>query len=120
MSRFIVDTQLPPKLSKYLLSQGFDSKHTTAFQEGHLLQDSEIIQFAIDEERIIVTKDQDFFDDYLVRGLPPKVLLLQLGNIGNSKLINMFAANQSSLLSLLEGGAELILFSKEGITEYRK
>jgi len=48
--RFIIDTQLPPKLSAYLESKGYDCKHTTDFEEGHLLQDQEIIEIAIEEE----------------------------------------------------------------------
>ena len=45
--KFFVDTQLPPKLSKYFLAQNHDSKHTTDLPEGHLLKDSEIIEIAI-------------------------------------------------------------------------
>lgn len=120
MTKFIVDTQLPPKLSNYLLSQKFDSKHTTDFHEGHLLKDSEIIEIGINEERTIITKDQDFFDHYLLKGSPPKVILLQFGNIANTKLINLFMTNQSKFLSLLEDGAELLLFSENQIASYRK
>jgi predicted nuclease of predicted toxin-antitoxin system len=76
MIKFIVDTQLPPKLSKHLLSEGYDSIHTTDFPEGHFLKDHEIIEIATNEDRIIITKDQDFFDYYLLKGAPPKVLLL--------------------------------------------
>lgn len=118
--KFIVDTQLPPRLSKFLVTEGHDAKHTTYFPEGHLLKDAEIIQIAIAEERIVITKDQDFLDNYLINGIPPRVLLLEFGNIGNQKLIDFFAINQSYLLSLLEKDAELILFSKERIAEYRK
>ena len=117
--KFLVDTQLPPKLSKYFLAQNYDSKHTTDLLEGHLLKDSEIIEIAIAEERVVVTKDQDFFDNYLLKGAPPVVLLLEFGNIGNQELIDFFTANQSTLLNLLEGGSEMILFSRERITEYK-
>ena len=120
MIRFIIDTQLPPKLAKYLREENFDAKHTTDYPNGHLLKDPEIIQIAIEEGRIIITKDQDFFDNYLLKGAPPKVLLLQFGNIGNPSLINFFVANQTRLISLLEDGAEMILFSKDQIVEYKQ
>jgi len=119
MIKFIVDTQLPPKLSKYLLTQEFNSKHTTDFPNGHLLTDTEIAQVAIEEERIIITKDRDFFDYYLLKGSPPRVVLLQFGNIENFELIRLFVANQDTLVALLNGGAELLLFSKKDITEYK-
>lgn len=62
MLSFIVDPQLPPALSKYLEKEGFDAKHTTDTIQSHLLKDQEIIELAMLEKRIIVTKDQAFMD----------------------------------------------------------
>jgi predicted nuclease of predicted toxin-antitoxin system len=42
----MVDTQLPPRLVTYLTGKGYDSIHTTYFEEGHLLGDEEIILIA--------------------------------------------------------------------------
>ena len=81
MLKFIIDTQLPPKLAKFLNTKGCDAIHTTFFSDGHLLQDKEIREIAVRENRIIITKDSDFFDAYLAQGAPPKVLLFQFGNI---------------------------------------
>ena len=120
MLKFIVDTQLPPSLSEFLRSAGNDAKHTTDFPDGHLLKDAEIIRIAIQEERIVVTKDRDFLDYYLLKGIPPRVLLLQFGNIGNPALIRFFTVNQTQLEQLFNQGAEMVLFSREQITEYRQ
>ena len=76
MLKFIVDTQLPPRLTLLLASFGYDAIHTFTFKEGHLLSDREIIEIAISENRIIVRKDSDFLDNYLLNGQPPRVLLL--------------------------------------------
>ena len=73
MLTFIIGTQLPPKLAKYLYDKGFPSIHTTYFPNGHLLDDKTIIEIAVRENRIIVTKDSDFLDNYLINGVPPKV-----------------------------------------------
>ncbi len=118
MFKFIVDTQLPPKLSKYLIEKGFDSKHTIGFPDGHLLKDAKIIQIAKEETRIILTKDQDFFDHYLIKGSPPKIIQLQFGNISNQQLLALFEANLEAIHAMLEGGAEMILFSRDQIVEY--
>lgn len=40
--KFLVDTQLPPKLALWLLQKGFKAGHTTDRSEGHLLKDKEI------------------------------------------------------------------------------
>jgi predicted nuclease of predicted toxin-antitoxin system len=41
---------------------------------------------SIQEERIVVTKDTDFFDSFLIRQQPYKLLLVSTGNITNAEL----------------------------------
>ncbi len=85
--KFIVDTQLPHRLAKFLSEKGFDTIHTTFFPQGHLLDDNSIRKIAIAENRIIVSKDSDFFDYFLIKGTPPRILLLRFGNMSNNDLI---------------------------------
>jgi predicted nuclease of predicted toxin-antitoxin system len=118
MLRFIVDTQLPPLLSGYFESKGQDSIHTTFYKDGHLLQDAEISAIAKSENRIIVTKDSDFLERYILLGAPPRVLLLQFGNIKNVDLINLFEKNYSIILDLFEQENNLVIFNREQIISY--
>ena len=60
----IVDTQLPPVLASFLQRKGFDAIHTTSFPEGHLLEDEQINQIAIEQNRILVKKDNTFTNCY--------------------------------------------------------
>ena len=48
--------------------------------------DDEIWEHARDNDFVIVTKDSDFGDMGVVRGFPPKVLWLQLGNCTNAQV----------------------------------
>ncbi|MDX2305520.1 MAG: DUF5615 family PIN-like protein [Microscillaceae bacterium] len=57
----MIDTQLPPILSRFLKEKGFDAAHTMDYPDGHLLQDKEIIDMAINNHQIIITKDSDIF-----------------------------------------------------------
>lgn len=118
MLRFIVDTQLPPLLATYLTSKGNDSIHTTFFKDGHLLQDSEISVIAKNENRIIVTKDNDFLERYALYGAPPKVLLLQYGNIKNSELILLIEKEIEKISSLFQQESNLIILSRDKIASY--
>jgi len=118
MLKFIVDTQLPPKLSKLLVSWGFDAIHTTSFPSGHLMSDREIIQIAILENRIVVTKDSDFFDNYLLLGTPPPVLLLQFGNIRNDELAHFFKSNISAIQQLFESETGLVVFDRQQVVGF--
>lgn len=118
MIRFLVDTQLPPLLANYLTSKGYDSIHTTFFENGHLLQDSTLSTIAKKEGRTIVTKDNDFFERYTLYGAPPKVLLLQFGNIKNTDLINYFERELEKLTNLFLDGNNLVIFGRQQITSY--
>ena len=113
--KFIVDTQLPPRLAGYLQSKGYDCIHTTYFENGHLLQDAEIILIAIEDGRTIISKDADFSDHYFLRGAPPKILLLQFGNISNSDLIEYFDRYLDFIVQAFESGSDYVQFSREGI-----
>ena len=113
--KFIVDTQLPPRLSVYLQSKGHDCIHTTDFEDGHLLQDSEIIEIAIEQERTVITKDSDFSDHYFLKGAPPKVLLLLFGNISNKDLIAYFEQYLENIVIAFADGSNYVQFSRDGI-----
>jgi len=113
--KFIADTQLPPKLSAYLQSEGHDCIHTTDFENGHLLQDSEIIEIAIEQERTVITKDSDFSDHYFLKGAPPKILLLLFGNISNKDLTAYFEQYLGNIVTAFGGGSNYIQFSRDGI-----
>ncbi len=116
--KFIVDTQLPPRLAKHLTKQGYESIHTTYFEEGHLLADTEIVSIAIEQERIVVTKDSDFSDYFLLKGAPPKVLLIEFGNISNTDLFNLFDLYLDEVSTAFEQGSELVIFRRDEIIGY--
>jgi predicted nuclease of predicted toxin-antitoxin system len=120
MIKFFVDTQLPPLLAKFLAEKDFDAIHTTDFPEGHLLQDTEIVKIAISEQRIIITKDSDFLDNYLLKGAPPKILLLKLGNISNRELLEVIDLYLQQLINQFESQSELIMLSKTQLITYNQ
>lgn len=113
--KFIVDTQLPPKLARYLQSKGHDCIHTTHFDDGRLLKDTEIILIAVEHSRTIITKDSDFSDYYYLNGSPPKILLLQFGNISNNDLIEYFDKYLNVVIKAFEKGSDYVQFSRSGI-----
>lgn len=118
MLSFIVDTQLPPLLARWLKTQGCDAVHTTNFPNGHLMIDSEIRLIAVRENRIVVSKDSDFFADFLFRGAPPRVLFLQFGNCSNRDLVAQFELHFEKVQERFDKGAGLVLFSWNKIAEY--
>ena len=71
--KFLVDAQLPYRLTAWLKSQGFDAIHTTELPDKNLTQDFEIARIADEEDRIVITKDSDFFKLNLLQSTPQKL-----------------------------------------------
>lgn len=97
--KFIVDAQLPKSLSDFLNTAGFNSLHTLELPEMNQTGDATITEMADAEDRIVITKDADFLDSYLLFGKPSKLLLVKTGNIPNSHLLKLFQDNLSILQS---------------------
>ena len=115
MFKFFIDTQTAPRLARYLKSKGFDSIHAMNYKEdGHLMKDKEIIEIAVNEDWIIITKDSDFLDNFYLNGSPPRIIHLKIGNITNNELLDLF----ENLIKLLVDGCDLITFDKEKLVGY--
>lgn len=57
--RFFVDMPLSPELAQWLRAEGHDAVHASDLFM-HQSPDSEILHFAADEGRVIITADLDF------------------------------------------------------------
>lgn len=119
MLSFILDTHLPPSLSNFLkASFSVNCLHTTYFENGHLMRDSEIRSIATKEKFIVVTKDKDFADYFTLKGAPPRLLYLQTGNISNKNLKELFSKNFNSINTLFTEGADMIVMDINQIIIY--
>ena len=105
--KFLVDNQLPPALSQYLRKRGFDSEHVLDVGLATAL-DIEICRYAEAQERIIVSKDDDFL--YLASRPHAKIRLLwvQLGNCRTAALIAAFERHWPLIESALRAGDRII------------
>lgn len=105
-------------LVTYLQWKDFDAIHTTYFSEGHLLQDADIAKIAIEENRIIVTKDSDFPDSFFLKGPPPRIIYLRLGNLRNRELTAFLEARWSFIEELLGQDSGMLVLSREQLISY--
>ena len=113
MLRFIVDTQLPPSLSEFFRRKGFDATHVVDYPMGVLTTDNEIISISIKENRIVVSKDFDFFDYFLLKSYPPAILLLQLGNIKNRELFVFMENHLEAICKLFTESIERMILANQ-------
>ena len=91
--RLLIDAHLPKRLARLLQQLGHDALHTLDLPEQNRTSDETLNQIAIDEDRIVVTKDSDFVDSFLLIRRPPQLLLISTGNIGNRELERLFLDN---------------------------
>jgi predicted nuclease of predicted toxin-antitoxin system len=100
--KFIIDAQLPISLSNLLNSRGHDSIHTLEQPDKNKTKDNYITNFSIEEKRIVVIKDNDFLESFLIHGRPQKLILVRTGNIGNIELNALIDVHLERISSLME------------------
>lgn len=84
--KFLVDAQLPRRVTAWLTGAGQDAIHTMDLPDANRTPDERINDLADREQRVVITKDADFVDSHLLRHRPPKLLLISTGNISNEDL----------------------------------
>lgn len=95
--KFLVDAQLPRRLARVLRSLGHDTLHTLDLPLGNRTSDTIINNLSIQEQRVVITKDADFVNSFLLSHRPYKLLLISTGNITNAKLETLFLNNTTTI-----------------------
>lgn len=54
--------------------------------DANRTRDTQIIDLAARDQRVVITKDADFVDSHTLHGRPAKLLLVSTGNISNAEL----------------------------------
>jgi predicted nuclease of predicted toxin-antitoxin system len=105
--KFLVDNQLPVALAQYLRKRGFDCQHVLEAGLGDAL-DSDIRRHAELQERIVITKDEDFL--YFAKQPKAKirVIWVRLSNCRTSALLAAFERSWPRVESCLNGGDRII------------
>jgi predicted nuclease of predicted toxin-antitoxin system len=105
---FIIDAQLPPGLARWIES---DERHQAqhVFEIGlNSAADPIIWQRALTDHLVIVSKDEDFVDQFLLSSNPPQLVWIRKGNCSNRSLLQWLETLWPETLSRLEAGEKLI------------
>ena len=95
--KFLIDAQLPRRLATQLKKAGLEATHTLDLPDGNRTTDQSLNALSINEQAILVTKDSDFVQSFLLRREPWKLLLISTGNIDNNELMRLFEFNINQL-----------------------
>jgi predicted nuclease of predicted toxin-antitoxin system len=115
--RFLVDAQLPKRLADFLaFHTGCDCLHTLDLPAANRTQDGHITRLSMDEKRVVITKDADFVNSFLLHGQPYKLLLVSTGNISTNELLELFREFLPQLTKLFAHHSYLELSRKLLVT----
>ncbi|MFT4187968.1 MAG: DUF5615 family PIN-like protein [Aeromicrobium sp.] len=105
--RFLVDAQLPPALAKLLRDRGHEADHVTDIAPGDT-PDHDLWLYALRNQAVIVTKDEDFSLMFAMRGDAPAVVWVRIGNTRKAVLLAWFEPLIDQIVELVEQGQRLI------------
>ena len=77
--KFLVDAHLPRSLVDQLREVGYNAIHTRDLPRGNRTPDAVINDLSVREQRIVLTKDEDFVTSLLLYHQPDKLLLVSTG-----------------------------------------
>ncbi len=105
--KFLVDAQLPPALARWITGQGHQAAHL--FDLGfHSAEDLVVWQRAQDEHAILITKDEDSVDRWLLNDKPVPLLWIRKGNCSNRALLAWLQPLWPDAVQRFEQGERLV------------
>ena len=87
---FLVDAHLPPGLCDLLRAAGHDAIHTSELPAKNETPDQAINALSLQDQRVVISKDTDFYYSILLHHGPDKLLLVRTGNLSTRDLKALF------------------------------
>jgi predicted nuclease of predicted toxin-antitoxin system len=100
---FLVDVNLPKFFSFFN-----DNRFVFVADIDLQMSDTDIWNYALNNELVILTKDTDFYNRFLVSDNAPKIIYFQLGNFSLKQLHQYFNDNWEKIQSEIENSKLII------------
>ncbi len=100
--KFLVDAHLPPSLCAVLARRNHDATHTLDLPAKNATKDNILNHISVAEQRVVISKDADFFYSHLVLGRPWKLVLVKTGNMSKRELCSLFERHLPEIEAALE------------------
>ena len=110
--KFLIDAQLPLSLKQLFISKGHDCIHTSDMQMGNETPDRIINTISVTEQRIVITKDGDFLESFIVKKEPYKLILVKLGNTSKNELLQFFSDKFDEIIKKIKIESMVLLSEK--------
>ena len=103
--RFLIDVNLP-KFFLFFNSEGFE--HVVDINPS--FTDTEIWEYALKNDLVIVSKDTDFYNRFLMHEDCPKIIYLKIGNTTLHELHVFFENNWQMIVDSLNTASMVIVY----------
>jgi predicted nuclease of predicted toxin-antitoxin system len=104
---FLVDAHLPPALARWISSHGHQATHVFDVNL-HAADDPVIWEHARQHEAVLISKDEDFVDRWLLSDAPVTLIWIRKGNCSNRALMAWFEPLWPETLNRLDQGERLV------------
>lgn len=106
--KLLFDQNLSPQLVYRLRDCFPDTGHVSALGLA-TASDLAVWNYARDEGFTIVTKDADFNDAAILRGVPPKIIWVRLGNCTTKDIENTIRLHRNEIADFIDDSASSVL-----------
>jgi predicted nuclease of predicted toxin-antitoxin system len=104
---FLIDAQLPPALARWISEKGHGATHV--FDLGlHASADSVVWDEARRTNAVIISKDEDFVDRWLMKPEGVPLIWVRRGNCSNQALFAWLQPLWPDIVGRLEKGEQFI------------
>ena len=98
--KLLLDQNLSRRILPSLFSYFPGSTHV-ALEKLETATDEKIWLFAKENNFVIVTKDSDFEELSIIKGTPPQIIWIKIGNADNKTVIDILTNNKDEIHNLL-------------------
>ena len=98
--KLLLDANLSWRLAKLLSPEFGEVEHVDRCGLPVLASDTEIWDWARDNDALIITNDEEYYYFSLQKGFPPKVVLLRMGNQSTQNVKEVLIRYRDKILAL--------------------
>jgi len=114
--KFLCDVHISIKVAKHLNQLGHSAEHVNSILDKWHTKDKDIAKYADKHSLILITKDQDFRNSYLLNHKPKKLIKINLGNISNNELLHILEKHINQIESVQQKDKSFMIeINKTGI-----
>ncbi|MEK6477466.1 DUF5615 family PIN-like protein [Catalinimonas sp. 4WD22] len=118
--KFLCDVHISYKIVKYLRALEFEAIHVNEIlDKWHTKADAadgDICTYADKNDSIVLTKDADFRNSFLISNTLKKLVKVNLGNLSTSALIDVLSENLQAIQKLNSRGGFMIELDQNSAT----